>query len=491
MKQFYLLQVIMISLSLVPPAQAVVTYHATYPLNGGTASQPNQTYTANATDTSGVWVTNAGNLTMTNCTVTTSGNTSSQENSSFYGLNAGVLVTSGNLIMAAGSVTTTGTGANGIFAYGNSASINVSNLTVNCSADGAHAVMASGGGKMDVSNVNMTTAGANAGAIATDRGGGTITVLGGTITTSGANSPGIYSTGNITVSNAVISASGSESAVIEGANSITVNNTTLTSSKEDKWGVMIYQSMSGDASGNNGTFTMTGGVLTNSAAHGPLFYVTNTKGIIKLTNVTVTATSGTLIKAAVGDWGTSGANGGTATFTADGVALVGGLETDSLSSISATLKNGTTLVGSINTASLSLDTTSTWTVTADSYLAGFTDAGGVSGLSITNITGNGHNVYYNASLTANSWLGGKTYSLVNGGKLLPNTAAPTPTPTSTPTTTPTPTPTTTPTTIPTTTLTPTPSPGDGAGGGLCSMAGPMTIAVILGIPLFLIRRRDP
>jgi len=42
----------------------------------------------------------------------------------------------------------------------------------------------------------MSTAGANSGAIATDRGAGTINMSGGSVTTSGADSPGIYSTGN-------------------------------------------------------------------------------------------------------------------------------------------------------------------------------------------------------------------------------------------------------------------------------------------------------
>ena len=39
---------------------------------------------------------------------------------------------------------------------------------------------------------------------------------------------------------------------------------------------------------------------------------------------------------------------------------------------------------------------------------------------MTNVTGNGHNVHYNSALTANAYLGGLTYSLVNGGYLTPN-----------------------------------------------------------------------
>ncbi len=186
---------------------------------------------------------------------------------------------------------------------------------------------------------------------------------------------------------------------------------------------MIYQSMSGDAQGVQGVFTMAGGSLANTATTGPLFYVTNSTGIITLTNVSVTAASGTLLKAAAGNWGTSGSNGGTADLTASGQTLTGNLVADSISSITAALKNSSALNGSIdadNTAkavNLTLDSSSTWTVTADSHLTCLSDAGGISGTAVTNITGNGHTVYYSQS--ACSGLGGATYTLSGGGYLQP------------------------------------------------------------------------
>ena len=85
----------------------------------------------------------------------------------------------------------------------------------------------------------------------------------------------------------------------------------------DKWGVMIFQSFSGDAQGSKGTFTMTGGTLSITGANSPLFYVNNSTGIITLKGVTVSETSGVLVKAAAGKWGTAGSNGGTVILTAD------------------------------------------------------------------------------------------------------------------------------------------------------------------------------
>lgn len=408
--------------AIVSPARAV-TYYATYRLAGGTATEFGQAFSASATDTSAVWVSDSGILTLNDCTVVTTGDTSSEDSSSFYGLNAGVLAATGKIYMTGGSVTTSGTGANGVFATGSGSSVTLSDVKISATADGGHAVMATQGGSLVCTNVDMTTAAAHAGAIATDRGGGTILVSGGTVTTSGQDSPGIYSTGDITVSGATIAATGAEAAVIEGANSITLTNTALSSSFADKWGAMIYQSMSGDAEGTRGVFTMSGGSLAYTAADGPLFFVTNTTGVITLTNVAVVAASGTLVSAAgTTRWGTSGSNGGTVIFTADGETLTGDLITDDISSITATLKNGTKLTGAINSAALSLDATSTWTVTDTSYLTAFADPNGISGTSVTNIVGNGHDVYYDSSLAANNALGGRTYSLVNGGQLLPGTA---------------------------------------------------------------------
>ncbi len=398
--------------------------HGAYTLNAETASQSGQTYQASDTDESAIYVTNGGSLTLANATILTSGDSSSSDASSFYGLNAAVLAAAGSTIRITDSkIVTSGAGANGVFAAGSGSNITLENVTIDATGKYAHAVMATLGGVLTLKNVNMTTAGSNSGAIATDRGSGTITATGGTVTTTGADSPGIYSTGVITVSGAKISASGAEAAVIEGANSITLLDSDLSSSKENKWGVMIYQSMSGDAVGAEGSFTMTGGSLAYTAAKGPLFYVTNSTGVITLKKVNLSAASGTLLRAEAGRWGKSGANGGTVILTADGQTLVGDLFADQLSAITATLQNGSVLTGAINpehtaqAASLTLDASSHWNVTSDSYLTCLVDEAGVSGTQITNITGNGHVVTYDAN--ACQALAGQTYTLGNGGTLQP------------------------------------------------------------------------
>ena len=365
--------------ALVSPAQAQT---GAYTLNGGTASQSDQTYSASNTDESGVYVLKGGKLTVINPTVITSGKTSSGDNSSFYGLNAGALAASGSTLnIYGGTVTTSGTGANGVFSTGSGTVVTLSNVTIVCTGQLGHGVDATMGGTLYLTDVDIATGpGANSAAIATDRGGGTIVVQGGVVTTSGADAPGIYSTGNITINGATITATASEGAVIEGSNSITLTNTALTGAKGNRdRGIMIYQSMSGDAQGKEGVFTMTGGSFTWPSKSGPAIYVTNTKSEVTLRNVAITNNSGILLKAAADQWGTSGKNGGTAILTANGENLEGGMISDSVSSITATLQENTTLTGYINSANLTIDATSAWMVSSNSVLTSLTTAGTITG----------------------------------------------------------------------------------------------------------------
>jgi hypothetical protein len=93
-------------------------------------------------------------------------------------------------------------------------------------------------------------------------------------------------------------------------------------------------------------------------------------------------------------------------------------------SSSPLLQNGSSLTGAIDSANtaksvvLTLDSTSTWTVTADFYLTGLSGAA-ISGSTITNVVGNGHTVYYDATASANTGLGGQTYTLSGWGTLTP------------------------------------------------------------------------
>jgi len=257
--------------------------------------------------------------------------------------------------------------------------------------------------------------------VATDRGSGTITVNGGKISTTGVDSPDIYSTGKITVSDAELTTTGAEMAVIEGSNSIVLKRSNMSSATPNKWGVMIYQSFSGDAEGVDGNFRMEDGALAYNDTKGPLFFVTNSVANIHLKRVDVTAGSGILLKATSSRWGHKGSNGGKANLSVESQTLNGSLMADSLSTISLSLLNSSVFSGSINAdrraqkASLNLDGTSSWTLTADSYVTALNID--ISGDAVMNVIGNGHTVYY--KLSENRRLEGKTYKLKQGGFLKP------------------------------------------------------------------------
>lgn len=62
----------------------------------------------------------------------------------------------------------------------------------------------------------------------------------------------------------------------------------------------------------------------------------------------VTTGSGILLNAVAGNWGTEGSNGGTAILAADGQSLADDLVAGTISSITATRQNGSSLSGSIS-----------------------------------------------------------------------------------------------------------------------------------------------
>ena len=393
-----------------------------------TKSLSGQTIKATTANQSAIYVKNGGKLTLKNSHLTKTGNTSSADNSNFFGQNAGLLATKGSSVTANKlTETTNSTGSNGIFATGTNAKVTVKNSTIKTSKSSSRGLDATYKGKITATNTNITTKGSHSAALATDRGGGTVSLTKGQLKTAGDGSPVIYSTGNITANQVTGTATGAEAADIEGSNTITVKNSKLTGERNN--GVMLYQSMSGDSEVGTSVFTMTNGSLTSKVKNGSkgttnhtgaMFYVTNTTAKINLTNVKLSNVSGTLIRLASDRWGTSGSNGGNLTFTTKKQRLKGNVEVANGSTLALNLTQGSKLTGAINSADTTGKTTVTlkgnnkWIVTKASHVTALVS----TKKSLKNIHSNGHNVYYAKSNSANKWLNGKTYQLTGGGKLI-------------------------------------------------------------------------
>ena len=403
-----------------------------------TQTESGGTYDSTQSDVSPIQVSQGGSLTLSDAAVSKSGDTSNTENSEFYGLNAAILVKEASSAVLDGlTITTDAEGANAVFATGENADIQIRNSTISTSANSSRGLDATYGGSITAEQVTIQTQGSHSAALATDRGEGTVTASGSSLQTAGEGSPCIYSTGAITLSSSTGLATGSSIAVVEGKNSITVTDSDLTGygigragGGIDDAGVMIYQSMSGDAGEGTGTFTAANSTLSidpasDKYASAPMFFVTNTDAEIHLTSTKLSFGSGILLNAAGndGEWGTAGSNGGNVTMTAEDQTLEGDITADSISTVSLTLSNSTlsSAVNGGNSAkslSLTLDAGSTWNVTGTSYLTAFTNADA----DCSNIQSNGYTVYYDAGSSANAWLNGATLSLPGGGSLAPMNA---------------------------------------------------------------------
>ena len=332
-------------------------------------------------------------------TVSKTGSSDGGDNCSFYGVNAAVLVKGGSTTtIKGGTITSNGTGANGVFSYGGNGGRNggegdgttvvIEDTKITTTGDGSGGIMTTGGGVMKARNLTVNTSGRSSAPIRTDRGGGVVTVEGGSYTSNGLGSPVIYSTADVSVSNATLTSNMSEGVCIEGKNSITLNNCEMTVSNTRRNGhaqfldaIMIYQSFSGDADSGNSYFTMNGGSLTNRKGH--LFHVTNTNAIITLNGVKLTNDDeeGVLLSVCADGW--QGA-GNKATLNASGQLLEGSVLVGSDSELTLTLADGSTFNGSVSgnitnaagesvstetgTVNVTIGDDCTWTLTADSYV---------------------------------------------------------------------------------------------------------------------------
>ena len=392
-----------------------------YTADGEDLSSEDQTYASENANENTVLVTNGGNLTLSGAKLAKTGDTTSEDESNFYAVNAVAAVTADSTITISNTeINSDAEGANAIFATGSNAVVKADDITIHTTGNSSRGLDATYGGTVSASNINITTEGAHCAALATDRGEGTIKAVNGTVSTSGEGSPCIYSTGDITAENITGKAADAQTMVIEGKNSITITGCDLSGAGEN--GVMLYQSTSGDADEGTSVLTARDSTITTTS-DGPVFYVTNTEAQVDLNNVILNSSSGVLISASgneTNNWGTPGDNGGDLTFSAANQTLEGSILCDEISTISLKLSDNTKFTGSIDAdhtgeVQISMDEGSTWHVTGDSYVSVITD----SDETLSNIESNGHTVYYDASAEENEWLNGRTIELAGGGSLTP------------------------------------------------------------------------
>ena len=356
-----------------------------------------EAFTSTGTDENAILVEEGANVSLSDITLSReSSDSTGGDNSSFYGVGAGILALNGNLTITDSTIETDAAGAAGVFAYGDG-NVAVSDTTISTKQDTSGGIHVAGGGTMTAKNLTVTTEGASSAAIRSDRGGGTMDVTGGSYTSNGSGSPAVYCTADISIADATLTATGSEAVCIEGLNSLTLKNCDLTGDMPENeqndctWTVILYQSMSGDSEVGNSTFSMTGGSLTSQ--NGGLFYTTNTESTFYISDVTLNnSDSDDFLLKCTGNsnargWGTTGANGADCKFTADTQTMEGSIIWDSISTLEVSLTNDSVWTGAFvqdesnagnggdGYANLSVDSSSTWLVTGDSTLSSLSCAG--------------------------------------------------------------------------------------------------------------------
>ena len=390
---------------------ADITYTATKEVSSEETSS--ESYTSSKSDENVILVKDGGKLTIEGSTISkTSGDSSNTENSEFYGVNSGVLVTKNSTAtIKNANISTNAKGSNAVFSTGENSKIYISDSTITTTAEGsARGLDATYSGYIEANNVTIKTLGQSCATLATDRGEGTVITKNSKLETNGTGSPVIYSTGNISIENTTGVANGSQMVVVEGKNTATVTNSTLSATGTgnrgdvDVCGIMIYQSMSGDANEGTGTFNSTNSTLTilDSSKYyktAPLFFITNTDASINLENTKLVYGSNILLSSkGTNQWGKSGTNGGNVTLNAKNQELNGNIELDDISTLVMNLTKSS-YKGTINgdnsakSIDLKLDSTSKITLTGDSYVTSLED----SDTSYSNIDFNGYKLYVNGT----------------------------------------------------------------------------------------------
>ena len=160
---------------------------------------------------------------------------------------------------------------------------------------------------------------------------------------------------------------------------------------------------------DGGSIALTGGNIATEGTNSPCLLLSG-GGAISLDGVALSASSGMLLIATDGACELLAANqtlSGAMAFTGDATLFI-------------TLQSGSAFAGAFPDgpparASVALDASSTWSLTADSYVTVLSNADAAH----QNILSNGFSIYYDSNAPENAALNGQSFLLPGGGFLAP------------------------------------------------------------------------
>lgn len=320
------------------------------------------------------------------------------ETSELHGINSAVLVNGGNLELLGGSISTSAKGGTALFVT-NSGEVIITDTKItskgSSSARGLHSTYS---GEIKANTIEISTTGSSCPALSASK-SGIISCIGCELSTSGESSPLIYSASDITLIDTKGTSNAAQAVVVEGKNSVSLKTSQLKCSangfkgKNDQSGVSIFDTEFDKYSSSVSKFICeesTIEIITSSSyfSSAPMFYVANTKADIELNKCKFSYGSKIFINIGKGSW----ENGATVTLNLINQEIVGDIVVDSKSSLDLILINSS-IKGKINNAktahslTITMKSGSKIILTGDSY---YTSINNIDDPNSSNIERNGY-----------------------------------------------------------------------------------------------------
>lgn len=308
-----------------------------------------------------------GLVSMEHVTIEKSGDTKNHIEGNFTGLNAAILAEGGTIELRDSSIVSHAIGGNNVFSHGKDSCVKLKNVLLDAYGVASNRCLyAAFGGEIYAEDCELISRGSISSPVATDVGGGTITLHNCLVTALGNHCAALYSTGSISADHCVCTAPETEGMIIVGSNSISLKDTHVFSGQNQ--GVKFASEL-GEA---QGVFTMEGGSLT--AIEGPLFHVER-DARIQLKNAAIACPSGEILALYRGfsppgmEQPEPGQSKIVLSLTQQ--QLSGNLVSDSAHTLEVSLREGSTLRGSIYApdSTVTLSRCSRWILTGDSTIS--------------------------------------------------------------------------------------------------------------------------
>jgi hypothetical protein len=386
-----------------------------------------QTFLTRANDTNVILVSNGANLNLSLVNISKYGYSTNIDQASFFGVNAAINVQNGSHCFLNHLNVITHNGAANIYSHGNGTYVFIEKSFLYSSGPVAHGLYAGGYGTVVGKNIIHYSSGYRSSSFAGDAPTGSVSISDSVAYTSGIGSAIFYTFGVTNAVNVVGYAKNSPALFADGDCTVTLTNCKLTAGLLG--GVVIASSNTR----TNGTIlNLTNSRLTTLDDTMPGFWFGNVVATIYLYKTIIDTTSGILVVAnystitqEFNHYADYSHNSlilpAIVTIYVVECSLSGSLIAYNGSSISWLVSQYSTWSGDAYSGyaksyiSVSLDSTSAWSLTNNTLLQNFTS----SDKSLRNISSNGYNITYDSTSAANSWLHGRTILLNGGGKLMP------------------------------------------------------------------------